>query len=223
MFVLLDHSKYKPYLIMNIKHLLLFLPFLFSSCTVSKKVTNTNPIELVLKSQNPKIKVVMDNAREHELQIIYTQINRNSNGKISFNEYQYNVDSKKYFYPASTVKLPIALLVVEKLNSMNLTSDSIHFGFDKKGSSLHFQKEISKLFALSDNDASNNLLEFIGFDYLNSKMKNKGLMPFSVNHRLSTKNSNDKTTSIIYLYKNDNLIAELPSVKGKNVKTLNIN
>lgn len=223
MFVLLDHSKYIPYLIMNIKHLLLFVPLLFSSCIVSKKVTNANPIEMVLKSQNPKIKVVMDNTREHELQIIYTQINRDKDGRISFQDYQYNVNSKNYFYPASTVKLPIALLAVEKLNSMNLTSDSIHFGFDKKGSSLHFQKEISKLFALSDNDASNNLLEFIGFDYLNSKMKNKGLMPFSVNHRLSTKNSNDKTTSTIYLYKNDNLIAELPSVKGKNVKTLHLN
>jgi hypothetical protein len=55
MFVLLDHSKYNPYLIMNIKYLLLFVPLLFSGCIVSKKVTNANPIELVLKSQNPKI------------------------------------------------------------------------------------------------------------------------------------------------------------------------
>lgn len=208
---------------LNIKHILLSIPFLFSSCVISNNVLKDNPIELVLKSKNPKIKVVMDNASEHELQIIFTQINRDSNGKISFKEFQYHVDSKNYFYPASTVKLPIALLAVEKLNSMNLTSDSIHFSFDKKGSLLHFQKEISKLFALSDNDASNNLLEFIGFDYLNSKMKNKGLRPFSINHRLSTKNSSDKTTSTIYLYKNDNLIAEFPSLKGKNVKTLHLN
>ena len=223
MFVLLDLSKYKPYLIMNKKYLLLFVPLLFSSCIVSKKVTNANPIELVLKSQNSKIQVVMDNAREHELQIIYTQINRDKDGRISFQDYHYNVNSKNYFYPASTVKLPIALLAVEKLNSMNLTTDSIHFGFDKKGSSLHFQKEISKLFALSDNDAANNLIEFTGFDYINSKMKEKGLVPFSLNHRLSTTNSSNKITSSILLYKNDNLIAELPSLKGKNVKALQLN
>lgn len=83
----------------------------------------------------------MDNAREHELQIIYTQINRDKDGKISFQDYQYNVNSKNYFYPASTVKLPIALLAVEKLNSMNLTTDSIHFRFDEKRSSLHFQNK----------------------------------------------------------------------------------
>ncbi len=165
----------------------------------------------------------MDNAREHELQIIYTQINRDKDGRISFQDYHYNVNSKNYFYPASTVKLPIALLAVEKLNSMNLTTDSIHFGFDKKGSSLHFQKEISKLFALSDNDAANNLIEFTGFDYINSKMKEKGLVPFSLNHRLSSTNSSNKITSSILLYKNDNLIAELPSLKGKNVKALHLN
>jgi len=223
MFVLLDHSKYKPYLIMNIKYLLLFVPLLFSSCIVSKKVTNANPIELVLKSQNPKIMDIMDNAREHELQIIYTQINRDKDGKISFQDYQYNVNSKNYFYPASTVKLPIALLAVEKLNSMNLTTDSIHFRFDEKRSSLHFQKEISKLFALSDNDAANNLIEFTGFDYINSKMNEKGLVPFSLNHRLSSTNSSNKINPSILLYKNDNLIAELPSLKGKNVKALQLN
>lgn len=208
---------------LNIKYIFFSIPFLCSSCVISNNALKSNPLNLVLESQNPKIQVVMDNAREHELQIIYTQINRDKDGKISFQDYQYNVNSKNYFYPASTVKLPIALLAVEKLNSMNLTTDSIHFRFDEKRSSLHFQKEISKLFALSDNDAANNLIEFTGFDYINSKMKEKGLVPFSLNHRLSSTNSSNKITSSILLYKNDNLIAELPSLKGKNVKALHLN
>ncbi len=208
---------------LNIKYIFFSIPFLCSSCVISNNALKNNPLNLVLESQNPKIQVVMDNAREHELQIIYTQINRDKDGKISFQDYQYNVNSKNYFYPASTVKLPIALLAVEKLNSMNLTTDSIHFRFDEKRSSLHFQKEISKLFALSDNDAANNLIEFTGFDYINSKMKEKGLVPFSLNHRLSSTNSSNKITSSILLYKNDNLIAELPSLKGKNVKALHLN
>ena len=208
---------------LNIKYIFFSIPFLCSSCVISNNALKSNPLNLVLESQNPKIQVVMDNAREHELQIIYTQINRDKDGRISFQDYHYNVNSKNYFYPASTVKLPIALLAVEKLNSMNLTTDSIHFRFDEKRSSLHFQKEISKLFALSDNDAANNLIEFTGFDYINSKLKEKGLVPFSLNHRLSTTNSSNKITSSILLYKNDNLIAELPSLKGKNVKALHLN
>ena len=31
-------------------------------------------------------------------------------------EFEYNIDTNKYFYPASTVKLPIALFALEKLN-----------------------------------------------------------------------------------------------------------
>lgn len=165
----------------------------------------------------------MDNVKEHELQIIYTQIKRASDGTISFKDYQYNVNAKNYFYPASTVKLPITLLAVEKLNSITPLTDSVNFSYKQNGTKINFKKEISKIFAISDNAAANNLFEFIGFDYLNSKMYNKGLSPFSLNHRLSVSNSGNKTTSTIYLFKGDNLIAELPSVTGSKVDALKLN
>lgn len=207
----------------NFKYFLLILPILFSSCIVSKNSVEDDPLDLVLKSNNPKIKAVMDNVNEHELQIIYTQIKRASDGTISFKDYQYNVNAKNYFYPASTVKFPIALLALEKLNSITPLSDSINFSYKQNGSKMNFKKEISKLFALSDNEASNNLLEFIGFDYLNSKMHNKGLSPFSVSHRLSVANSGNKQTSTIYLFNGDSLIAELPSITGSKVDALQLN
>ncbi len=207
----------------NFKYFLLILPILFSSCIVSKNSVEDDPLDLVLKSNNPKIKAVMDNVNEHELQIIYTQIKRASDGTISFKDYQYNVNAKNYFYPASTVKFPIAVLALEKLNSIAPLSDSINFSYKPNGTKINFKKEISKLFALSDNEASNNLLEFIGFDYLNTKMHYKGLSPFSVSHRLSVANSGNKQTSTIYLFKGDSLIAELPSVTGRKVDALQLN
>jgi hypothetical protein len=208
---------------MNFKYFLLTLPLFFSSCIVSKKIGYDNPLELVLKSENPKIKAVMDNVKEHELQIIYTQIKRAPDGKIIFKDYEYNVNSNNYFYPASTVKFPIALLALEKLNAITPLSDSINFSYKQNGPKINFKKEISKLFALSDNEASNYLLEFIGFDYLNSKMHDKGLSPFSVSHRLSVANSGNKNTSTKYLFKGDSLIAELPSLTGKKSKVLRLN
>lgn len=208
---------------MNIKHFILMISFFFSSCIVSKNIQVDNPLDSVLKSDNPKIKVVMDNVNEHELQIIYTQIKRASDGTISFKDYQYNVNANNYFYPASTVKFPIAVLALEKLNSITPLSDSINFSYKQNGTKINFKKEISKLFALSDNEASNNLLEFIGFDYLNTKMHNKGLSPFSVSHRLSVANSGNKQTSTIYLFRGDSLIAELPSVTGSKVDALQLN
>ena len=38
-----------------------------------------NILEKTLASDNPKIKRVMDNAKDHEIQIIYTQILRDKN------------------------------------------------------------------------------------------------------------------------------------------------
>jgi hypothetical protein len=54
-------------------------------------------------------------------------------------------------------------------------------------------------------------------------MHNKGLLPFSVSHRLSVANSANKQTSTIYLFKGDSLITELPSVTGSKVDALQLN
>ena len=49
----------------NFKYFLLILPILFSSCIVSKNSVEDDPLDFVLKSENPKIKAVMDNVKEH--------------------------------------------------------------------------------------------------------------------------------------------------------------
>jgi hypothetical protein len=54
------------------------------------------------------------------VQIIYTQINRDKNNNASFKNYYFNADTNLYFNPASTVKLPLALLALEKLNNMQI-------------------------------------------------------------------------------------------------------
>jgi len=56
---------------------------------------------------------VLSNPIEYRLQIIYTQINRDKNNKPSFTDYYFNVDSLFYFNPASTVKLPLAILSLQ--------------------------------------------------------------------------------------------------------------
>ncbi|MFX6011384.1 hypothetical protein ABTE87_22095, partial [Acinetobacter baumannii] len=53
-------------------------------------------------------------------QIIYTQINRDKNNKPHFTNYYFNVDANNYFNPASTVKLPLAFLSLEKFNDLRV-------------------------------------------------------------------------------------------------------
>lgn len=191
--------------------LLISLIFLIVGCSTFKK----NILQETLVSKKESIKRVMDNPEEFELQIIYTQIIRNQNNEVKFKDYSYNLNAKNYFYPASTIKFPIAILALEKLNTIQSASINSEFSFEGKSEKNKFSEEISKIFAVSDNDASNNLLEFIGFDYLNKSMHSKGLKRFRISHRLSTPDSGNPVTKSLTLYNADNSILTLPSVSSK--------
>lgn len=201
------------------KFFFLFLCFLLIGCSGAKK----NILQETLVSKKESIKRVMDNPEEFELQIIYTQIIRNQNNEVKFKDYTYNLNAKNYFYPASTIKFPIAILALEKLNTIQNTSINSEFLIEGKSNKIKFSEEISKIFAISDNDASNNLLEFIGFDYLNKSMHSKGLKRFRISHRLSTPDSGNPVTKSLTLYKTDNSILTLPSILSKYNKPLGFN
>lgn len=192
-----------------------FLTLLLIFFVVGCSSFNKNILRETLTSQKEKIKRVMEKPEEFELQIIYTEIIRNANNQVKFKDYTYNLNAKSYFYPASTVKLPIAVLALEKLNSIENTSINSEFSIDGSSDKFKFSQEISKVFAVSDNDASNHLLEFVGFDYLNKSMTDKGLRDFKVIHRLSTPNSGNPVTKDITLYRDDNSVVEIPSAIGK--------
>lgn len=186
--------------------ILILIPFILSPNLYAQNI-----LQKALHSDNEKIKKVMDNPEDYELQIIYTQIIRTKNNKVTFKDFTFNLNSNHYFYPASTVKFPIAIMALEKLNTIPNTAVSNQFKIDGNPNTFRFSEEVSKIFAVSDNEASNNLFEFIGFDYLNNGMKAKGIKPFRVNHRLSTSNSGSKTIKAITLLKEDQTQVVFPS------------
>lgn len=205
--------KIYPIFIISILILLNF------GCSSTKK----NILQETLASNNPKIKTVMSNPEAFELQIIYTQIFRDKNNKVSFKDFTYNLNANNYFYPASTVKFPIAILALEKLNLIENTSKETQYFIEGKSEKLRFSEEISKVFAVSDNAASTNLLEFIGFDYVNESMVSKGLTPFRLSHRLSTINPGNPITKPITLFKSNNTILNMPAIQNKHSVPLQLN
>ena len=174
-----------------------------------------NPLRETLKTPKGIIHQVIQNPEEYEVQIIYSQIKRAANGKVSFIDFKYNVDANQYFYPASTVKFPIAVMALEKLDAIPNTSVNSTFSIGDEATQWKVSEEVSKLFAVSDNEASNHLFEFIGFDDLNNGMKNKGLSPFRITHRLSTANSGSRVIQPITLYKDDGSVVKFPSIQAK--------
>ncbi|MFI5152497.1 MAG: serine hydrolase [Chitinophagales bacterium] len=151
---------------------------------------------------------ILRNRDSLKVQIIYTQVNRGANNNPAFRDFYFNVDSTKYFYPASTVKLPVALLSLQKLNELRLP------GLNKNssmvtGSGYSGQTEVSndpsstdgrpsvaqylkKIFLVSDNDAYNRLYEFLGQEYINEKLMKMGYPGAQINHRLEVSMTEDE-------------------------------
>lgn len=195
---------------------LLFLEF---GCSSTKR----NILTTTLSSDNPKIKNVISNSELFELQIIYTQIFRDKNNRVSFKDYTYHLNADNYFYPASTVKFPIAILALEKLNTIENTSNYTQYLIEGQTRKLRFAEEITKVFAVSDNEASTNLLEFAGFDYVNESMAAKGLTPFKLSHRLSTSNPGDTKTKAVTLYKENAAMVNMLAFTNKSNEALKLN
>lgn len=181
-----------------------------------------NILQKALRSDSEKIKKVMDNPESYELQIIYTQIIRTKNNKVTFKDFTFNLNNNHYFYPASTVKFPIAIMALEKLNTIPNTTITNQFTIDGNPNTYRFSEEITKIFAVSDNEGSNNLFEFIGYDYLNNGMIAKGIKPFRINHRLSTANSGSKTIKAITLIKEDQSKMVFPSYSCQKYSPLTL-
>ena len=157
---------------------------------------NSNPIELVLKS-DPYLKEIIKDKEDYEIQVMLTKINHN-NTKIDFQNYQYQHDENQYFYPASTIKLPIVVLTLKKINDLRSKGSDItlkskivlntkdnYSNFKLQDSITSFQNIIADIFLVSDNSASNILIDFIGYNYFNDEMQNAGFDKTYLNHKFN--------------------------------------
>ena len=169
------------------KYLLASFCFLLLSCS-----STTNPIELIIKKREPQLKPIYKNKENHNLQILYTKVVRDSLGMPSFIQYDYQADNNVYFYPASTMKLPIVALTLQKINELrntgiNITVESkiLLLNADQITTETTFTDLIAKVFLVSDNSASNILINFLGYNYFNQQMREKGLNTIVLNHKFN--------------------------------------
>jgi len=179
---------------------------------------------------------IMKNRKDLNVQIIYTQVNRGENGSTDLTPYYFNVNPDKYFYPASTVKLPIVLLALQKLNELKNkgidrnTTMLTETGFsgqtavfndpaavDGRPTIAHY---IKKILMVSDNDAYNRLYEFLGQQYINEELRKKGYKNVQLLHRLNiflTEAENRNTNPVKFYDISGQLLYE-QAAKNNNVK-----
>jgi len=165
-------------------------------------------LEELLQSRPQYFTSVLQNRKALKVQVIYTQINRNANNEPVFTTWNFNIDSSEYFYPASTVKLPVALLALQALHQLSLP------GLDKNSTLIteaNYNKQspvyndastkdgrpnvaqyVKKIFMVSDNDAFNRLYEMMGQQYINDKLHRMGYADAEILHRLQVSMSPDE-------------------------------
>nr|MCU0339044.1 class II fructose-bisphosphate aldolase [Spirosomataceae bacterium] len=207
--------------------------------SVMPTFSQQNLLESLLRSKPEQFGEVLKEGNPYEVQIIYTQINRDKKNRPRFTSYQFGVDKNRYFYPASTVKLPAVLLALEKINyfrkSPNLAS------FNKYSTMLTdsaFERQTSvradtsapnglpsvahyakKILLVSDNDAYNRLYEFVGQGPFNELLHSKGYRDTRILHRLSyamTSEQNRHTNPIRFLENNQFIFKQLPAYNPDN-------
>ncbi len=156
----------------------------------------TNPIKSSFR-KNDFLKEIIKEKEDYEIQILLTKIDQ-YNSKVDFQEYKYQLDDNKYFYPASTIKLPIVVLTLKKINELRSKGSEItlkskitlNYKDDYselviRDSITSFQNLIADVFLVSDNSASNILIDFIGYNYFNHEMENAGFDKTYLNHKFN--------------------------------------
>lgn len=217
---------------------------IFISCSIARPAENMNTkafpitaavpadtlktddfLELLLSGYPQYFENILNNRNDLNIQIIYTQVNRGANGIARLKHHYFNVNPARYFYPASTVKLPIVLLALQRLNELmekgidrNTTMiTEKDFGGqtavyndattpDGKPSIAHY---IKKILMVSDNDAYNRLYEFLGQEYINAELHKKGYEDVQILHRLDiflSEEENRRTNPIKFLDNSNNVL-----------------
>lgn len=191
-------------------------PHAYSYIPVAQdKLPDSELLTYLLK--NKQLKTIAHQKDSLRLQIILTQIDRDSANQPHFTHHFYHV-SQQYFYPASTVKLPAAIAALEKLNTLQLPrvnkyatmlTDSSYPGQSAvyndptaRAGRPTIAQYIRKIFLVSDNDAYNRLYEFVGQEALNQRLQALGFTNAQLLHRLSiplTEDQNRHTNSIRFM------------------------
>lgn len=173
---------------------------------------------------------------EYQIQVIYTQIDRTKRNKARFTDYYFNLNPQQYFYPASCVKFPVAILALQRLNELNIngldknTTMITESGFSGQTDVYNdstvadgrptIAQYIKKILLVSDNDAFNRLYEFLGQEYINNSLHKMGYTNAQIIHRLSinlTEEQNRHTNPIKFFGAGNKVIYEKPLEKSNLV------
>ncbi len=181
-----SHGKYK--ILITGKFSLILSVFLAASAGAYAQSAANSDLLLRWMQERPRFfSGVLRGVDTNELQILYTQIDRDRQNRPSFRTFSFRVDAGKYFYPASFVKLPVAALTLEKIRRLSIPGlaqarmenqgqidckvERMNF---RTRSAPSLQQYLKRMLLVSDNEAYNALYDFLGADFINDRLAELG-------------------------------------------------
>jgi hypothetical protein len=206
---------------------LLFFFFNCANMQAQNNIGANDSLLVALMKQNPNnYASLLADPAQYRIQILYTQINRDKNNIPHFKDYSYRLNPNEYFYPASTVKFPLSVLALEKLNDLKITglnkaSTAIYDSVTARQETIYnnpyaidgrqtIEQAIKEVLVVSDNNAANRLYEFLGQEYIHSQLANKGYPEVYIRNRLELVQFYDANNKLIYTQPAQNNTSKLP-------------
>lgn len=209
-----------------------FFVFIIMGNAVAQGKTDQLLAEILRANNHPHLQKVLQDPGKHRLQIIYTQINRNKANKPSFKNFYFNYDPALYFNPASMVKMPLAFLALEKLNSLKGVGKYTTVQFDSSQSWQHpltvdttkrdgkptVAHLIKRAFLISENDPYNRLYQFVGQGEANRKLHKKGYPDVRITRQFLglTPEQNRHTNAVRFVDASGNLLYHQPPAYNRD-------
>jgi beta-lactamase class A len=197
-------------------------------------IANSPVLEDILKQHPQLFDSLLRHNHTWQIKIIYTEVDRKGNNHPVFKNHYFNIDPAQYFYPASTVKMPVSLLALQKLNELKIPGldknttmiteaaysrqDGVYNDPNSPEGRPTIANYIKKIFLVSDNDAFNRLYEFLGQEYINSSLHKMGYDSAQVIHRLDisrTEDENRHTNPVKFYDTAANIIYQQPLISSK--------
>jgi hypothetical protein len=196
--------------------------------------TDSLLLNILKANPNKVLQQVLQSPQTYRCQVIYTQINRNRKNKPQFRHFYFNYNPDLYFNPASTVKLPLAALALEKLYGLQsegldkhttLLFDSSYPGqkplyqdttaITGLPSVAHF---IRRALLVSESDPYNRLYQFVGQGPINRSLRSKGYKDARITRQFMgfTDEQNRHTNAVRFVGPDDRPLYLLPPAYNKD-------
>ena len=197
--------------------------------------SDTRLLEKLMQQKPEQFGKILANPKDYRLQILYTQIDRDKNNVPHFKEFTYNLNPKEYFYPASTVKMPLAFLALEKINNLKVKglSKSTQMVYDSVSDRQeqvynnpysingvqNIEQAVKEIFLVSDNNAANRLFEFVTPHTVHEQLAAKGYKDVYIRNRIElgrTAKENRSTQAIDFYNEQGKIIYHQPAAFNKD-------